>query len=132
MSKIYPKFKEYCLSTILGAGATVPAGDVRAILVDSADYVQNDVHQFLSDVPAIARTAVSPSLTGKTFTNGVFDAADATTTAVTGDPSEAVIIYLHTGTDATARLVAYLDGLTFTPNGGDLNWQWNASGIFAL
>lgn len=103
--------------------------DIRVILVDVADYVvQIDVHQFLSDVPALARVAVSGALTGKTATLGVADAADVTLTAVTGDVSEAIIIYQHTGVEGTSRLIAYIDtatGLPVTPNSGDINIVWS-------
>jgi hypothetical protein len=72
----------------------------------------------------------------KTYTNGVFDGADVAFTAVTGNTAEALVLYIDTGVAGTSRLVAYLDtgvtGLPVTPNGGDINLSWNASGIFAL
>jgi uncharacterized protein YigE (DUF2233 family) len=46
------------------------------------------------------------------------------------------VIYIDTGTAGTSPLVAYIDtgvtGLPVTPNGGNINVTWNASGIFAL
>jgi hypothetical protein len=75
-------------------------------------------------------------LGSKTFTNGVFDAADVTFTAVTGASIEALIIWIDTGSNATSPLVAYIDtsvtGLPVTPNGGDISITWNVSGIFSL
>jgi hypothetical protein len=72
----------------------------------------------------------------KTVTNGVFDGADVTYTAVTGNSVEALVIYVDTGTAATSPLVAYIDtgvtGLPVTPNGGNISVTWNASGIFSL
>lgn len=130
-SAIYPKFKE----TLLSGGVDLTAADVRAILVDTADYTYNSAHDFLDDVPSGARVATSSALASKTVTNGVFDAADKTLTAVTGDQSEAIILYVHTGTESTSRLICYIDSgtnLPVTPNGGDINVQWNASGIFSL
>lgn len=112
--------------------------DIRVVLVDAADYtVALATHQFLSDVPAIARVAVSGSLTAKTATDGVADAADITFTSVTGDPSEALVIYEHTGVDTTARLIAYIDtatGLPITPDGGNITVAWDgaANRIFKL
>lgn len=113
------------------------ADDIRAILVDTNDYAFSAAHDFLDDVAAGARVAVSGSLTGKSTTSGVADAADPTFTAVVGDPSEAVILYKHTGSDATARLIAYMDtgtGLPVTPNGGDINLTFDngANKIFKL
>jgi hypothetical protein len=111
--------------------------DMRVILIDTADYTFNQAHDFLNDVPAGARVAVSGALTGKTATNGVADADDVVFTAVTGDQSEALIIYQHTGTETTSRLVAYIDtatGLPVTPNGGNINVAWDsgANRIFKL
>ena len=100
----------------------------KAILIDAADYtVDIATHEFLSDVPSIARVAVA-TLTTLAPTNGVYDASDVTFTAVTGDSCEAIIIYQHTGSDATSRLLLYLDtataGLPVTPNGTDIAIQW--------
>ena len=111
--------------------------DVRVILVDSADYTQNlSTHDFLDDVAGAGRVAVSGALTSKTVTGGTADAADVTWTSVTGDPSEQVVCYQHTGTDATSALIFGMDtfasGMPVTPNSGNINLAWNASGIFTL
>jgi len=112
--------------------------DVRAILVDTGAYTVNlATHQFLSDVAAGARIAVSGALAGKSVTSGVADATDVTFTAVSGATVEAIVIYQHTGVEATSRLIAYIDtatGLPVTPNGGDINVVWDngASKIFKL
>lgn len=129
--KIYPKAKEAFLS----GDIDLTSDDIRVILVDGADYTYSDSHDFLDDVPSGARVATSGALTGKSVTNGAFDADDVTLTSVTGDASEAVIIYQHTGTDSTARLIAYRDNsgaFTVTPNGGNITLQWNAAGLFTL
>lgn len=110
--------------------------DIRVILVDLADYSYSAAHDFLDDVPGAARVATSGALGTKSTTSGTFDAADVTFSAVTGDQSEALIIYQHTGTEGTSRLIAFFDtgvtGLPVTPNGGDITVTWNASGIFSL
>lgn len=132
---IYPKWKE---AVMQGASNSSLAGTVKAILVDSADYTYSASHQFLSDVPSGARVATSSALANKTYTNGVFDADDTTFSAVTGDQSEAIILYIDTGTEGTSRLVAYEDssitGAPVTPNGGDINLAFDngANKIFAL
>ena len=112
--------------------------DIRAILIDIADYtVDLDLHDNLDDIPGAARVAVSGALTGKTVTDGVADAADVTWSSVTGDECEAIVLYKHTGTESTSRLIAYIDsatGLPVTPNGGDIEVQWAATAdkIFKL
>lgn len=112
--------------------------DIRCILIDTADYtVDLATHDNLDDVPGDARVATSGALTSKTVTNGVADAADVTLSSVTGDTCEAIVIYKHTGTESTSRLIAYIDtatGLPVTPNGGDITIQWDsgANKIFKL
>lgn len=112
--------------------------DIRAVLIDVADYTVNlATDNDLADVPAAARVAVSSALASKTVAAGVADAADITWSAVTGDVSEAIVIYQHTGTDSTSRLIAYIDAavnLPVTPNGGDISVAWSdgANKIFKL
>ena len=112
--------------------------DIRAILIDTADYTVNlSTHDNHDDIPGAARVAVSGALTTKTVVDGVADADDVTFSAVSGDECEAIVLYKHTGTESTARLIAYIDdatGLPVTPNGGDIEVQWagGASKIFKL
>lgn len=121
----------------LDGGLNWGSGDFRVILVDTADYTFSQTHDFLNDVPVAARVAVTGALTGRTSTAGVADADDVTFTAVTGDQSEALVIYHHTGVEGTSRLVAYIDtatGLPITPNGGNITVVWDAGAnrIFKL
>lgn len=131
---IYPKYKQALLSG--GANTDMSGGNVKAALVDLADYTYSAAHEFLSDLPAAARVAVSANLTGKSVTNGTFDSNNVTWSSVTGDESEAVILYIDTGVEGTSRLVAFLDtgqtGLPMTPNGGDINYTVDAAGWFTL
>lgn len=112
--------------------------DIRVILIDAADYTVNlSTHDNLDDVAVAARVATSGALSGKTVTAGVADASDVTFTSVTGDVSEALIIYKHTGVESTSRLIAYIDsatGLPVTPNGGNITVAWDngSNKIFKL
>ncbi len=122
----------------LDGGIDLLTDDIRVILVDAADYtVSIDTHDFLDDIPAGARVATSGAMTSKTTTLGVFDAADITYSSVTGDVSEALVIYRHTGVESTSELIAYIDGATglpVTPNGGDITITWDsgANKIFKI
>lgn len=112
--------------------------DIRVILIDTDDYtVDLANHDNLDDIPSAARVATSGALTGKTVAAGVADANDVTFSSVSGDQSEALVIYQHTGTESTSRLIAYIDsatGLPVTPNGGDITVQWDSGSnkIFKL
>lgn len=110
--------------------------DIRAMLVLSS-YTLNQAHKFVSDLGAVdnGRTAAFGS---KTVTDGVADAADTSLTATAATASGRIIIFKHTGADATARLIAYIDvatGLPFTPAaGGTVNIVWDngSNRIFKL
>lgn len=129
---IYPKFKEAILQA--AANTNMASTNVRAALVDTGTYTYSAAHEFLSSLSGVVGTA--QLIGSKTFVNGVFDGADVTYTAVSGNSAEAIVIYIDTGTAGTSRLVAFIDtgvtGLPVTPNGGDISITWNASGIFAL
>lgn len=129
---LYPKWKEQLLQ--FTANNNLSSGTVKAALV-SAGYTYSSSDQFYSSVSASV-VGTPQTIGSKTFTNGVFDGADVTYTAVTGSQVTKIVIYIDTGTAATSPLVAYLDtgvtNLPVTPNGGDLAIAWNASGIFAL
>lgn len=134
---LYPKFKEALLNAGISNPIDLDTNDVRALLIDSADYTYSSAHEFLSDVPGAAIVAASGALGSKTIASGVFDSADFSFTAVTGDVSEAIILYQHSGgADSARRLIAFYDtgvgGLPITPNGQDINVAVNASGWFAL
>lgn len=112
--------------------------DIKAVLVDTAAYaVSIDSDEYLSSIPAGDRIATSGNLASKTSTLGVADAADITFSTVTGDVSEAIVLYKDTGDAATSPLIAYIDtatGLPITPNGGDITISWDsgANKIFKL
>jgi hypothetical protein len=109
--------------------------NIKTVLVDTATYTVNlATDQFLSDIPVGERVATSANLGTKTTSAGAADAADVTYTAVTGDISEALVIYQDSGVATTSRLIAYIDsatGLPVTPNGEDITIQW-PSPIFTL
>jgi hypothetical protein len=132
MNVLYPKWKEALLQ---GAANTSLAGTVNAYLVDTAAYVYNASHVFLTDLPAPARVGSPVTLAGKTFVNGFFDAGDLNFVAVSGPIVEALVLVIFTGVEATSRLVGYVDSainLPFTPSGIDQPVVFSASGIFAI
>lgn len=129
---IYPKWKEALMQASSNSSL---GGTVVAVLIDLADYTYSATHEFYTSASAGA-VGTPQTIGSKTYTNGTFDGADVTFTAVTGDPCEAIIVFIDTGSAATSRLVAYFDtgvtGLPVTPNGGNIQIQWSGSGIFLL
>ena len=129
-SGLYKKFKEL----LLGGDIDLVTDTIKCILVDTADYTCDlAIHDYYNDVPAAARVGTAQTLANKTVTGGVFDADDVTFSSVTGDPTEAVIIFKDTGTESTSPLIAYIEG-SVTPNGGNITVQWDSGSnkIFAL
>ena len=136
-NQLYPKWKQAIQqatanSSLAGSGTT----GVYVALVDTGVYTYNAAHEFFSSV-ASAQVGTEQEITSKTFTDGVFDGADVTVPSVTGNTAEALVIFVkNAGANTTWRLVAFIDtgvtGLPVTPNGGNINIAWNASGIFAL
>lgn len=147
---LYGKAREKFLSNVHGAeGTHISWTDdtIKVTLIDVSDYVIGaniDVHEYMNTdtVPAAAKVATA-TLGSKTVTLGVADAADATLATVTGDVSEALIIWKDGGDGGTTAsgtvspLIAYIDtatGLPVTPNGGDIiiSWDAGANKIFKL
>jgi hypothetical protein len=112
-------------------------GDIRAMLVLST-YTLDATDKFVADLGAVDNGR-SAALASKTVTDGVADAADTSLTATAATASNAIVLFQHTGSDATARLIAYIDtptsGLPFTPSAGQnvpIAWDSGANKIFKL
>ncbi len=130
---VYPK-----ALTALGEGSIdLRTADVRAMLVKSS-YTYDAADEFVLDLGSVdnGRSGSLASQTWGVVSEGVFDAADSTLDATAAVACNALALFVHTGSDATARLLAYIDtatGLPFTPAAGQsVPITWNASGIFAL
>lgn len=112
--------------------------DIRCVLCRST-YTFSAAHDFLDDITTGNENGRSAALGTKTVTSGVADAADTTLTATAAAASNAIVIFKHTGVDATARLIAYIDtpsaGLPFTPSVSqvvNITWDNGANKIFKL
>jgi hypothetical protein len=133
---VYPKWKEALLnatanSALTGSGTT----GLYAALVDTGTYTYSTTHQFYSSLSGVVGT--DQEVTSVTLTNGLIDGNDVSFPSVSGASVEAVVLYRkNAGANTTWQLVAYIDtgvtGLPVTPNGGNINVTWNASGIVQL
>jgi hypothetical protein len=114
------------------------ADTIKIALLKSTHTPDLANDDFWDDVSAdLVDTA--ETLASKTTTGGVADAADVTFTSVTGSECGYLCIYKDTGTPSTSPLIALLDsagvtGLPVTPNGGDIEVQFDsgADKIFKL
>jgi len=130
---LYPKFKQ----ALLNKEHNLDTDSIIVNLVDLADYSYSATHTAAADVAAAARVSTSSALGSTTITDGAFDSTDFSFTAVSGDQSEALILWNDTTTTPTVdALVAFYDtgmtGMPVTPNGGDINVTVHTSGWFAL
>jgi hypothetical protein len=112
--------------------------DIRAVLVRTGYAVNLATHDFLDDITTALENGRTAALGSKTVVAGVADAADTSLVATAAVSSIAIVIFKHTGSDATARLIAYIDtatGLPFTPGVGqtvNIAWDNGANRIFKL
>ena len=114
------------------------AADIRAVLVKST-YVPNlNSHSSLADIPTSARSPTSVLLTGKSITNGVFDADDVTFPALpAGDTYQGIVRFQSAATDTNSYLLVFIDDVLGFPapsGGGDfvIRWDNGPARIFAL
>ena len=129
---LYPKGKERILDETIGLNNdTIKAALLRSYTYDSSD-------EDLADVTGSGATVVATAtLSGKTFTAGVFDANDVTwTTVANGAACNNFVLYKDGATDADRQLIMFVDAYTnlpVTPNGGDITIEWDSGSnkIFA-
>lgn len=132
-NEFYAKGKE----KVLTAAINWLTDDIRVALVRNT-YPQNlATDEFYTSISTyVVNTPIS--LTGKSITNGIYDANDANFVAVAaGDTLEGVVLYKWTGSAATSPLLIYVDTITGFPlvtNGSDVLVQWDngAFKIFSL
>ncbi len=125
MSAVYPKFKQEILGTLVSS--TIKA----ALIKSAASY--NAGHDFLDDI--IADVIATAIVTGKSVTDGVFDAGDVLFSGVApGNTYDGAVLYIDTGVNSTSRLICWLDGPLLSTNGGNVTLEFSnsASKIFAL
>lgn len=136
MSYVYSKAKQ---ATMEGLVDWVD-DDIRMALIDTGNYTASqDADDFLDDITGgttgVVGTPVALTNQAVSISSGKlrFDFDNVTFSSVTGNTVEAVVLFVHTGTDSTARLLAYIDDFgagagstTITPNGGDIVIQLGA------
>ena len=131
------------LNGILGAHATrvdLDADTIKMALVDngSVDGAPDAATDDFWDDQSAGLIGTPYTLVNKTIGTvaaGVFDnTVDPAPafTAVSGVTVESLVFYKDTGVEATSDLLWFFDtatGLPLTPNGGDVNVTFSASGI---
>jgi len=124
-----PKSKQKIIAGSLGgSGGFTTTNAVRALLIADT-YTYDSADEFLDDVKDDGggghTVTAAVALTGITFTDGVFNCDPIVFPDVAeGTTYKALIVYMHTGSDATADYIGYHDSaggdLPKSGNGGDI------------
>lgn len=130
----YTKYKSKQIRGTDGVDWT--SNTIKAVLC-TAGYTANiNSHEFLSDVTGGARLSTA-TISTITESNGIVLVSMTTTfTSVTGSVGTQIVIYKHTGVEATSPLLILFDtfdgGMPVTPNGRDIQLNFNIAGLFGL
>lgn len=117
------------LESFTKAGINLPSDTIKVRLLRTSAYTFSQAHQFASSLPAAIVADIT--LGSKAVSVGTFDAADATFTSVpAGAAIDALAIFRFGTSDADSQLIAYIDGFSVTPNGGDITIQWQGTTPF--
>jgi hypothetical protein len=112
-------------TTFQDEGTAVPAAANVFVTSFSAGFV-----------PAFASAVTLGSVTLGTVAAGTMDAADSLFTTLSGASIEGIVIFKNVTTVADSPGLVYFNtgvtGIPFTPSGGDVTIQWNASGILQV
>ena len=134
---IYPLYKQALLSGASNCDLTQSSASLAPFvaMVNTSTYTYSASHQYYSSLSGIVGT--DQQIASPSVTNGTFNGASVTYTAVSGAAVGALLIYRkNSGANTTWVLVLYEDtsvtGLPVTPNGGNIVVTWNGSGIFTL
>ncbi|MEO7719037.1 MAG: hypothetical protein ABIY70_22800 [Capsulimonas sp.] len=131
MSAVYDSAR----AAFLTGGINLVSDTVKAALVKTTYTPSYGTHQFLSDLGANT-TGTDQTLSSKTATAGVFDAADLSFSGVPASTAIGyIVLYKDTGSAGTSPLVCAIDASLTT--GGSVStigvtWDNGASRIFKL
>jgi hypothetical protein len=100
---VYPKAKE----AMLTGDVDLIAETVRLQMFDD-DVVYDATDEFLDDVAGTALGA-AVEITAKDVTNGQFTGTNGSFTPTAGATVSALVVFIDSGSEATSRVLAYLD-----------------------
>lgn len=108
---------------------------VHAYLLENGTLFDPETDLYLSDIPGGDRLVGPVTVTGKTATNGYFDANDITFTVADGDVASWFVLVQVGGTEATSPIIGATDEradfspLLLTGNGGTVVFQIQSLGL---
>lgn len=135
---LFPYFKQVALDSGHADNVDLNTDTIKVLAMKNYTYDSSD--KYVSDLGTGTELARSGALTSPTVTNGTFDAADTTLTAVGTDATGItdLLIFKDTGSDASSVLIAHIDedqaasALSLPTNGSDVAVSFAGAGIFDL
>jgi S1-C subfamily serine protease len=132
---IYGKAKE----SLLNGQFNISSDSLKVLLVTQSYVPNQNTDQFVSNISGSYIKQRTSSLTNVTNTLGVIDADNILVSNYDGSAFKALVIYKDSGTDATSRLLAYIDTATGIPFLGinattdiTINWSNGSNKIISL
>lgn len=124
-SAVFPVAK----GILAGVGATRLDFDTDVLHVrafTTADYTYDGTDVTMADVGAGTYSAKDATVTIQSITGGVVHAANTTLTAVPASGAiTKLVLFKFVTNDAGSTPICYIDGVSVTPNGGDITIKWN-------
>lgn len=122
-------FFDVALQGFTTAGINMSSDVIKARFCRASAYTFSAAHTSMT--PVGAGVGTDPTLGSKSLVNGTFDAADAVWSAVgAGAAIDQVIIYKFVTNDAGSTPIAFINGFSVTPNGGDITAVWQSTSPF--
>ena len=132
---IYGKAKQ----SLLNGEFNISSDSLKVLLVTESYVPNQNIDQFVSNISGSYIKQRTSSLTNVTNTLGVIDADNVLVSNYDGSAFKALVIYKDSGTDATSRLLAYIDTATGLPVSSSaspisitINWSNEQYKIFSL
>jgi len=134
----YHEFRNAILGNATHSAIDLDGDTIKVALRDEGTTAidlstQVDLADVSSAHVGTAQTVGSPTV--GVVAVGTFDHANVTFSSVSGASVESLDYYKDSGSAATSPLICNIDsatGLPVTPNGGDITWTPNASGVFQI
>lgn len=133
---VFKKAKE----ALLNGNINVSSNQLKVLLLKKPDYTPNqNIDQYVSDIPANAIVSRSEAVTSVTSTNGILDGDNVTISGYDGSAFDAIALYQYHASDSSARLISYIDTSDGLPFGGSnsvnsitIFWSEDSTKILSL
>jgi len=132
---LYSKAKE----ALLNGDIHFETDQIKILFVDSTYSPSISSDEFVSNIPSSSIKHRSNPLVNVTTDLGVLDADDIAIPDYPGNAFKALVLYKNTGTDATSRIIAYIEdsvGLPFSGSSSQfpisIIWNNDNNKIIAL